>query len=111
MPLGGMLLAATLLATLGAPSLQRTTASGDSLAAPAACRIIARMNAALAFYEPRARLARGEAQDALVMLAAAAQLAPLEGESCTLLSRAQALAPQSNAELHCAADGGSSSEQ
>lgn len=90
-----------LVERLRVAELQRQSATGDSLAAPAARRLLARVHVALAFYEPRAYLAKGAARQALLMLAAASRITPLVGESCTLLARARALAPKIHPELRC----------
>jgi predicted esterase len=90
-----------LLDQLKVGELRRQVETGDSLAAPAARRLLARVQVALAFYEPHGLLARGAPRDALVMLAAASRIAPLAGESCTMLARAHALAPDVHPELRC----------
>jgi len=91
-----------LLQRLDVESLQRRAASGDSLVAPTARRLLARVQVALAFYEPRAHLARGNGRVALELLAAASRISPLSGESCEMLVRAHSLAPSVHPELRCA---------
>jgi hypothetical protein len=91
-----------LLQRLAVPELQRQAAAGDSLAGPAARRLLARVHVQLAFYQPHDDLARGAGRDALVMLAAASRIAPLAGESCTMLASAHTLAPDVHPELRCA---------
>jgi len=83
------------------PLMQRA-ASSDSLQAPTARRLLARVQVALAFYEPRDHLARGNGRDALELLAAANRISPLMGESCAMLARARTLAPRVHPELRCA---------
>jgi predicted esterase len=89
------------LQRLGAAELEREATSADSLTSRSARRLLARLRASLGFYEPRAYLARGAPREALVMLAAAARLGMLEGESCALLARARAALPGGHAELRC----------
>jgi predicted esterase len=66
--------------------LRRESTQGDSLAAPAATRIIARTLAVLSFYEPRSMLDAGDYARARTVLEVAARIAPLRGESCALLN-------------------------
>ena len=66
--------------------LRRQSTQGDSLSAPAATRIIARTLAVLSFYEPRSLLDAGDYARARTVLAVAARIAPLRGESCALLA-------------------------
>lgn len=89
------------LQRLGAAELQREAAGGDSLGSRSAQRLLARLRTSLAFYEPRAYVARGAPRDALLMLAAADRLGALEGESCALLARARAAVPALHADLRC----------
>jgi len=91
-----------LLKRLDVAALQRRAVSGDSLAAPTARRLLARVQVALAFYEPRDHLARGNGRVALELLAAASRISPLSGESCAMLARAHSLAPSVHPELRCA---------
>jgi predicted esterase len=72
--------------------LERTAERGDSLEAASARRLLARVYAHLAFYEPRAYLANGSASRALRMLEAAAAIAPIQGEACGLLREALSVA-------------------
>jgi hypothetical protein len=90
-----------LIEELDVEALKQRAASGDSLQAPTARRLLARVQVALAFYEPRDHLARGNGRDALELLAAANQISPLNGESCAVLARARALAPTVHRELRC----------
>ncbi len=92
-----------LLRRLDVAALQRRAASGDSLVAPTARRLLSRVQVALAFYEPRDHLARGNGRLALELLAAANRISPLSGESCAMVVRAHALAPSVHPELRCAA--------
>jgi dienelactone hydrolase len=94
-----------LLEGLGVEQLKQRAASGDSLQAPTARRLLARVQVALAFYEPRDHLARGNGRDALELLAAASRISPLNGESCAILSRAHSLAPGVHRELRCDSTG------
>jgi hypothetical protein len=94
-----------LLQRLDVESLQRRAASGDSVAAPMARRLLARVQVALAFYEPRDQLARGNGRFALELLAAASRISPLSGESCAMVARAHELAPRVHPELRCASTG------
>jgi predicted esterase len=66
--------------------LRHQSAQGDSLAAPAATRIMARTLALLSFYEPRSMIAAGDYARARRLLEVAARYTPLRGESCTLLN-------------------------
>lgn len=91
-----------LLDGLEVERLKERAASGDSLQAPTARRLLARVQVALAFYEPRDHLARGNGRGALELLAAANRIAPLNGESCAMLVRARSLAPRVHPELRCA---------
>ena len=91
-----------LLEGLEVEGLKQRAASGDSLQAPTARRLLARMQVALAFYAPREHLARGNGRDALELLEAASRISPLNGESCAMLARARSLAPGVHPELHCA---------
>jgi predicted esterase len=91
-----------LLAGLDVESLKQRATSGDSLQAPTARRLLARVQVALAFYEPRDHLARGHGRDALELLEAANRISPLNGESCAMLARAHTLAPKVRPELRCA---------
>ena len=93
---------AQLIEGLDVETLKQRAASGDSLQAPTARRLLARVQVALAFYEPRDHLARGNGRDALELLAAANRISPLNGESCQMLARAHALAPRVHPELRCA---------
>jgi hypothetical protein len=93
---------AQLLDGLEIEPLMQRAASGDSLQAPTARRLLARVQVALAFYEPRDHLARGNGRDALELLAAANRISPLMGESCAMLARARSLAPRVHPELRCA---------
>jgi predicted esterase len=96
------LTAEQLLDGLDVEKLKQRAASGDSLQAPTARRLLARVQVALAFYEPRDHLARGNGRDALELLAAANRISPLNGESCAMLARARSLAPSVHPELLCA---------
>ena len=98
----GSVSAEQLLERLDVESLRRRASAGDSLTAPAARRLLARVQVALAFYEPRDHLARGNGRDALELLAAASRISPLNGESCAMLARAHSLAPSVHPELRCA---------
>lgn len=91
-----------LLEGLEVEGLKQRAASADSLQAPTARRLLARMQVALAFYAPREHLARGNGRDALELLEAASRISPLNGESCAMLARARSLAPGVHPELHCA---------
>jgi dienelactone hydrolase len=90
-----------LVEALDVETLKQRAASGDSLQAPTARRLLARVQVALAFYEPRDHLARGNGRDALELLAAANRISPLNGESCAVLARARVLAPRVHPELRC----------
>lgn len=93
-----------LVEALDVETLKQRAASGDSLQAPTARRLLARVQVALAFYEPRDHLARGNGRDALELLAAANRISPLNGESCAVLARARVLAPRVHPELRCGAN-------
>jgi dienelactone hydrolase len=95
------LTAEQLLEGLDVQALKERAASGDSLQAPTARRLLARVQVAFAFYEPRDHLARGNGRDALELLEAANRIAPLNGESCAMLARAHTLAPKVRPELQC----------
>ena len=92
-----------LLDGLDVEQLKQRAATGDSLEAPVARRLLARVQVALAFYEPRGHLARGNGRGALELLAAASRITPLSGESCAVLTRAHMLAPRVHPELRCEA--------
>jgi hypothetical protein len=79
---------------LALDDLRRQSTQGDSLAAPAATRIIARTLAVLSFYEPRALIDAGDYARARRVLEVAARLAPLRGESCALLNEASRRDPR-----------------
>jgi hypothetical protein len=81
----------TLLAQLHIPDLRAQAGAADSLASATARRMLSRTTVFLSFYAPHAYLARGAADRALLMLRAAAGVAPLRGEACSLLDRAVAL--------------------
>lgn len=73
--------------------LKETAERGDSLEAASAERLLARIFAMLAFYEPRTYITQQSPSRALAMLEAATRIAPLEGESCALLQAALKAAP------------------
>jgi hypothetical protein len=81
----------TLLAQLHIAELREQAGSADSLARATARRLLSRTAVFLSFYAPRTYLARGAPDRALLMLRAAAAVAPLRGEACGLLDRAVAL--------------------
>jgi predicted esterase len=83
--------AETLLARLHIDALRAQAGSPDSLASASARRLLSRTAVFLSFYVPRAYLARGAADRALLMLRVASAVAPLRGEACGLLDRAVAL--------------------
>lgn len=83
--------AKTLLDQLHIPALRAQAGSPDSLAGATARRLLSRTAVFLSFYAPRAYLARGAADRALLMLRVASSVAPLRGEACGLLDRAVAL--------------------
>ncbi len=78
--------------------LQKTVARGDSLEASSARRQLARIFVWLAFYEPRSYLANGAPERALRMFAAAATIAPIQGEGCPLLRQALAADPTNSSD-------------
>jgi predicted esterase len=78
----------TLIRKLRIPELQQDVARADSLRAASAARLLARIFAWLAFYEPRSYLANGAADRALSMFAAAIRIGRIQGESCGLLESA-----------------------
>jgi predicted esterase len=82
---------AALLDKLRIDALRAQAGSPDSLASASARRRLSRMAVFLSFYAPRAYLARGAPDRALLMLRTAAMIAPLRGEPCGLLDRAIAL--------------------
>lgn len=75
-------------------ALQQTVERGDSLAAASAHRLLARIFAHLAFYEPRAYLTDGSPHRALRMFEAAVAIGPIQGEACALLGQALAAATE-----------------
>jgi hypothetical protein len=82
---------AALLDKLRIEALRAQAGSPDSLASASARRLLSRTAVFLSFYAPRAYLARGAPDRALLMLRTAAMIAPLRGEPCGLLDRAIAL--------------------
>jgi predicted esterase len=78
-----------LIGKLEIAKLRKIASRGDSLRAANAERLLARMFALLAFYEPRSYLAQQSPARALLMLEAATKIAPLQGESCTFLKEAR----------------------
>jgi predicted esterase len=86
---------AALLERLRVPLLREQARGSDSLAGAAARRALARIAVFLGFYAPRAYLERGAPDRAMVVLRAAASIAPLRGESCELLGRARQAASAS----------------
>jgi predicted esterase len=92
------LLPEELLDRLGVPSLERRLTSTDSLERDSVARRLASVAVWIAFYEPRALLAAGEAGRAAASLRAAARLEPLRGESCDLVRRAAEQLPRDEAE-------------
>jgi predicted esterase len=93
---------ATLLARLRVAALRDQARAGDTLAGPAARRLLSRIAVFLGYYAPRAYLAHGAPDRALVMLRSAAAIAPLRGESCDMLARAHRLSgapPDADARL------------
>lgn len=68
--------------------LQQRVARGDSVEAASARRLLARVSVFVSFYEPRTYLAAHDSARALRMLEAAIAIAPLRGESCSLLHEA-----------------------
>jgi predicted esterase len=85
--------AETLVRKLKLAELKKTAERGDSLRAASAERLLARMFAWLAYYEPGAYLANRSPDRALTMLAAATKIGPLQGESCAMLHAALGSAP------------------
>jgi predicted esterase len=92
----------TLIRKLHIPELQQEVARTDSLRAASASRLLARIFAWLAFYEPRSYLASGAPDRALSMFAAAIRIGRIQGESCGLLRSALRSA---TAEQQAALDG------
>jgi hypothetical protein len=84
----------TLVQKLKIAKLKETAERSDSLQAASAERLLARIFAWLAFYEPRTYIAQYSPQRALAMLEAATRIAPLQGASCPLLQAALRDAPQ-----------------
>jgi predicted esterase len=74
-------------------TLRQEMSAGDSLEAPAARRMLARISALVSFYEPRAFLARGSFEKAARMLEVAASIAPLRGDACAELAELRRRAP------------------
>jgi hypothetical protein len=85
--------AAALAERLGVPSLLRDATSGDSLGAPSARRMLARIAAFVSFYEPRSYLASGSFVKAARMLEVAASVAPLRGDACVQVKELRRRAP------------------
>lgn len=85
--------AETLVQKLKIAKLKDTAERGDSLQAASAERLLARIFAWLAFYEPRTYIAQHSPNRALVMLEAATRIGPLQGASCPLLQAALRGAP------------------
>jgi predicted esterase len=81
--------------------LLRQSTQGDSLAAPAATRILARTLAVLSFYEPRSLIDAGDFTRARRMLEVAARIAPLRGEGCALLNEVNRRDPPREAGPSC----------
>jgi predicted esterase len=77
-----------LLKKLKIAKLKEQSKRGDSLQAASAERLLNRTFVFLAYYEPRSYLAQKSADRALAMLEAATAIAPLQGESCTMLHAA-----------------------
>jgi hypothetical protein len=92
----------TLIRKLHIPELRQEVARADSLRAASASRLLARIFAWLAFYEPRSYLATGAPDRALSMFAAAIRIGRIQGESCGLLRSALGSA---TAEQQAALDG------
>jgi predicted esterase len=84
----------TLVEKLRIARLKKIAEHGDSLEAASAKRLLARVFAELAFYEPRTYIAQRSPNRALAMLEAATRIRPLEGASCALLQAALRAAPQ-----------------
>jgi hypothetical protein len=84
----------TLVEKLRIAKLKKTAEHGDSLQAASGERLLARIFAELAFYEPRTYIAQHSPNRALAMLEAATRIGPLEGASCALLRAALRAAPQ-----------------
>jgi len=80
-------------------TLRQETNSGDSLAAPAARRMLNRISALVSFYEPRAYLARASFDKAARMLEVAATIAPLRGEVCAEVAEVRRRAPGVKSEV------------
>jgi hypothetical protein len=97
----------TLIRKLRVPELQEDVARNDSLQAASASRLLARIFAWLAFYEPRSYLASGAPDRALSMFAAATRIGRIQGESCALLQSAlRSATPEQQAAFggQCVAD-------
>ena len=77
-----------LLQKLKIAKLKEQAKRGDSLQAASAERLLSRIFVFLAYYEPRSYLGQKSADRALAMLEAATAIAPLKGESCTMLQAA-----------------------
>ena len=77
-----------LLKKLKIAKLKEQAKGGDSLEAASAERLLNRIFVFLAYYEPRSYLGQKSADRALAMLEAATTIAPLQGESCTMLQAA-----------------------
>ena len=77
-----------LLKKLKIAKLKEQARRGDSLQAASAERLLSRIFVFLAYYEPRSYLGQNSADRALAMLETATAIAPLQGESCSMLQAA-----------------------